>query len=48
MCGALLISVTDQAPGRVLCLGCASSLLEDALASGCFQRLNSVSEGKKG
>lgn len=48
MCGALLRSVTGQAPGRVLGLGCAGDLLEDALASGYFQRLNSLSGGKEG
>lgn len=45
---ALLRSVTGQAPGRVLGLGCVGGLLEDAFASGCFQRLNSVSGGKEG
>lgn len=38
---ALLRSVTGQAPGRVLGLRCAGGLLEDAFASGFFQRLNS-------
>lgn len=45
---ALLRSVTGQAPGMVLGLGCAGGLLQDAFASGCFQRLSSMSGGKEG